>query len=292
MNNALSGQPPACDSSIWIQNLVNGLCGMTYKVKHAVFCDASPFQKVEVFDTYGFGRILMLAGNVVVTEKDEHIYSEMIAHPALLMHPCPTRVCVIGGGDGGAAREVLRHRCVESLTVVEIDELVTRTVAEHFPSMQTGLADPRTDVVFEDGCRYLEKHGETFDVIIVDSYDPGGPVQSITSEPFYPLVHERLADGGIAVFQTDSPTLRSEAIRATMRNVTALLAEQHAYLCAIPSFPGGLCSFVVAAKETGVRERFDEKRYEEVAGACRYYNREVHAGAFLLPRVVRDTLLS
>ncbi|MBD3240616.1 MAG: hypothetical protein GF331_08540, partial [Chitinivibrionales bacterium] len=187
MNNAVSGNPPVYDSSIWIKNLVNGLSGMTFKVKHAVFCDASPFQKVEVFDTYGFGHILMLAGNVVVTEKDEHVYSEMIAHPALLMHRKPKRVCVIGGGDGGAAREVLKHACVESVTVVEIDELVTKTVSEHFASLRTGLVDSRTHVVFEDGCRYLEKSPDTFDVIIVDSYDPGGPVQSITSEPFYPL---------------------------------------------------------------------------------------------------------
>lgn len=292
MNNAVSGQPPACDSSIWIQNLVNGLCGMTFKVKHAVFCDASPFQKVEVFDTYGFGRILMLAGNVVVTERDEHIYSEMIAHPALLMHPCPKRVCVIGGGDGGAAREALKHRCVESVTVVEIDELVTRTVSEHFPALRTGLADPRTSVVFEDGCRYLENARDTFDVIIVDSYDPGGPVQSITSEPFYPLVHERLANDGIAVFQTDSPTLRGEALRAAVCNASALFAESHVYLCSIPSFPEGICSFVVAGVKAGVLEGFDEKRYEHIAEKCRYYNREVHTGAFLLPRVVRDTVLS
>ncbi|MBD3242790.1 MAG: hypothetical protein GF331_19515, partial [Chitinivibrionales bacterium] len=106
------------------------------------------------------------------------------------------------------------------------------------------------------------------------------------------LVHERLADGGVAVFQTDSPTLRPEAIRGTLRNTTALFVESHAYWCTVPSFPEGICTFVVATKEAGVRDAFDEKRYDCVAESCRYYNREVHGGAFLLPKVVRETVLT
>ncbi len=278
------------DSSIWINNLVNGLSGMTFKVKHSVYCESSPFQKVEVFDTYGFGRILMLAGSVVLTEKDEFIYDEMIVHPAMLMHPNPKRVCVIGGGDGGAAREVLKHAGVTQVTVVEIDKLVVKAIQKHFPSLHTPFKDPRTELVIEDGCRYLEKCTGSFDIIVVDSFDPGGPVQSITSGPFYSLVSEKLNPGGVAVFQTDSPTLRADYVRSTQRDLADVFAEQRTYLAAIPSFPECLCSFVVASQQTGTLEAFDEKRYEALAGACRCYSREAHQGAFLMPKHVRDLL--
>jgi spermidine synthase len=290
--NIATGRETGSDSSLWIQNLVNGLAGMMFKVKHSVFCDASPFQKVEVLDTYGFGRVLLLGGSVVLTEKDEFIYNEMIVHPAMLMHSRPRRVCIIGGGDGGALREVLKHDLVESVTVVEIDALVVQTVKNHFPSMKSGFADTRAQVVNEDGRRFLEKSGETYDVIIVDTYDPGGPVQSITSEPFFRLVNDHLASDGVAVFQTDSPTLRSDYIRHTMRNVSPIFAQQKPYVCTVPSFPEGLCSFLIASKTRDGLNNFAEERYTSIAGLCRCYNREVHTGAFLLPRFVRNALLS
>jgi len=278
------------DSSIWIQCLENGLSGMTYKVKHAVACEASPFQKIEVFDTYAFGRILMLAGSVVVTEKDEFIYNEMISHPALLMHPDPAKVCVIGGGDGGAAREALKHDAVKSLTVVEIDELVIKTIRKHFPSMRSAFADERTKVVIEDGNRYLTKTKDKYDVIIVDSYDPGGPVQSITSEPFFPLVAKRLAPGGIAVFLADSPTLRPDLARHTLRNASAAFAQHRSYVCAIPSFPDELCCFVIASNEADGLDRYDKKRDTAVAPKCRCYSREFLTGSFMLPKHVAEAL--
>jgi spermidine synthase len=278
------------DSSIWINNLVNGLAGMSFKVKHSVFCEASPFQKVEVFDTYGYGRILMLAGSVVLTERDEFIYHEMITHPAMLMHAAPRRVCVIGGGDGGVAREVLKHDCVESVTVVEIDELVVKAARKHLPSLGESFDDPRTRVAIEDGCRYLEKNSESFDVILVDSYDPGGPVQSITSPPFYSLVAKRLGPKGIAVFQTDSPTLRSEYARAAIRELAREFAESRVYVCTIPSFPEGLCSFGLGVRDAVSLSHFDEKRCAKVADQCRCFSHEAHQGAFLLPKHVRDAL--
>jgi len=289
--DGMMGAPSAGnESALWLQDLVNGLAGMSYKVKHCVYCEASPFQKIEVFETYAFGRILVLAGNVVLTEHDEYIYSEMIAHPAMLMHAKPVRVCIIGGGDGGAAREVLKHESVESVTIAEIDELVVRTAQTHFPWLAQAFDDDRVQTKIEDGRRYLEKTNESFDVIIVDSYDPGGPVQSIMSEPFFPLVGERLRDGGIAVFQSDSPLLRPERIRHTLRSVSPLFAQFKPYTCAIPSFPEGLCSFVAVSKGRGGLDGFAEERYSAIAKSSRYYNREVHAGAFLLPQSVREVV--
>lgn len=277
-------------SSLWLQDLINGLSGMTFRVKHAVSCDASPFQKVEVFDTQAYGRVLLLAGNVVLTERDEFIYSEMLAHPALCIHPRPVQVCIIGGGDGGVAREALKHPTVEKVTVVEIDSLVTETVKEHFSSLRPGLTDARTEIVFEDGHRFLEQSSALFDVILVDSYDPGGPVQSLTAEPFYPLVHERLTDQGIAVFQTGSPTVSGDALRDAVRNVSAIYAQHRPYLATLPSFPEGTCSFVAAAKAEDGLQAVDEKRCAAVSRQCRCYNRELHDGAFMLPQYVREVV--
>jgi len=290
MNTPVSSETGG-GSELWLHNLVNGLSGMTFKARHCVYCEASAFQKIEVFDTYGFGRVLVLGGCVVLAERDEFIYHEMMVHPAMLMHSRPGRVCIIGGGDGGALREVLKHEQVESVTVVDIDGLVVQAAKNHFPTLRGGFGDPRAQVVIEDGGRFLEKSSDAYDVIVVDSYDPGGPVQSISSEPFFGLVSERLASDGVAVFQTDSPLLRSDYIRHTMRSVSPCFAQQKPYICTVPSFPEGLCSFVVATKTHGALENFAEERYASIAGLCRCYNREVHTGAFLLPRHVRDALL-
>jgi spermidine synthase len=289
MSNSMSNVNSS-DSSVWIENLVNGLAGISIKAKHAVFCESSPFQKVEVFDTYAYGRILILAGTIVLTEKDEFIYNEMITHPAMIMHPNPTKVCIIGGGDGGALREVLKHPTVKAVTVVEIDELVIRTVKAHFPAMASGLTDPRARVVIDDGYGFLDKGDDSFDVIIVDSFDPGGPVQSLSTENFYHLVHDHLDPDGIAVFQTDSPTVRKETLKQTIRSVSALFPHYKPYVASIPSFPEGICSFVAASRTEKGLAKFDSKRYPGVAKQCYCYNKAVHTGAFLLPEHITAAL--
>jgi spermidine synthase len=275
------------ESGIWIRDLVDGTSGMSVKVRRPLCGETSPVQSIEVYDTFSYGKVLLLAGSIVLTEKDEYIYSEMIVHPAMLMHPSPERVCVIGGGDGGALRQVLLHASAAAVTVVDIDEMVVQTVTSHFPLLAAGFSDPRVEVVIDDGHRYLEKTDAEFDVVIVDSYDPRGPVQSLSSEDFFHVVHQRLSDAGRAVFQTDSPMLREDALRHTLLNVTTIFAECRPYICALPTFPGGICSYVVCSKPTGGLDTFDTQRYEQIADQCSYYNRDVHTGAFLLPRHIK-----
>lgn len=276
------------ESSLWIHSYVDGLAGISIKARHALMCEASPFQKVEVFDTYRFGRILMLAGTIVLTQRDEFIYHEMMVHPAMLMLPRLSRVCIIGGGDGGALREVLKHEAVERVTVVEIDELVIKAVREHFPSLAEGFDDTRTELVIDDGHGYLKGTEQRFDCIIVDSYDPGGPVQSLTTEDFYHLVYQRLTNDGIAVFQTDSPALNSEYIRHTIRNVSPLFAQIRPYLCTVPSFPEATCSFLACARKEGGLDAFHAERLAQAGESCRYYNEETHRGACALPRHIKE----
>jgi spermidine synthase len=274
-------------SSLWIEDLVDGVAGIVLKARHADYCGASPFQKIEVFDTYAYGRVLMLAGTIVLTEKDEHVYSEMIAHPALLAHPRPRGVCIIGGGDGGCLRETLKHDVVEEVTVAEIDAQVRQTVETYFAGLAGGFADRRVTVAIADGRAFLDAARVKYDVIIVDSYDPGGPVASLETADFHRLVAARLLDDGIAVFQTDAPLLRPDVLRRTLDNTAPLFGERSVYLCTLPWFPGSVCSFCACAKEKGVLERFDEKRYAAIAASCRYYNDQIHRGSRMLPQQIR-----
>ncbi|MBD3344564.1 MAG: polyamine aminopropyltransferase [Chitinivibrionales bacterium] len=277
-------------TSIWLENLVDGTAGLRIKTRQAVSCSASPFQKIEVFDTYAFGRILVLGGVIVLTEKDEGIYHEMITHPAMLMHSSPENVCIIGGGDGGCLREVLKHDCVKKATVVEIDEQVKETVAQYFPGLAEGFSDARTEIIVRDGFDYLNNSDEKYDIIIVDSYDPGGPVQSLETASFFAVAAERLNKKGVAVFQTDSPVRRGDFFRQAARNIASYFTVSQPYLCMAPSFPGGICSFVIGAGDNVAVSGFNRERYNALAGTCCYYNEKVHSGAFLLPENIAKLL--
>jgi spermidine synthase len=267
--------------------MVNGLSGLSIRAKRAVFSDSSPFQKIEIFDTYSFGRIMCLADFVVLTELDEFIYHEALVHPAMMMHDNPARVCIIGGGDGGCLREVVKYKSVESVVVVEIDEMVKDTVAAYFPKLAAGFTDPRVSVVIDDGCSFLDKNKDTYDVIIVDSFDPGGPIQSLETMSFFDIVHSRLNKGGVAVFQLDSPTMASQNVRTAIMNISSQFEEYKPYTCTFPSFPEGICSFLVCSNTAGQVSKFNEKQYNEIAATCKYYNEDIHQGAFLLPKYIK-----
>jgi spermidine synthase len=280
---------------MWLQNLVCGHSGLVVKVKQSVFCGSSPFQKVEVFDTYRFGLILCLGGSVVLTERDYEPYSEMIVHPAMMMHPDPKSVCIIGGGDGGSLKEALKYKSVERAVVVEIDSLVKETAEKYFPSFAAGFSDPRTEVVIDDGYEYVKgaKPGE-FDVILVDSYDPGGPVRSLETADFFGRVAAAAGEGGIVVLQTDSPLLKADMIRQAITNASAVFSRQRPYICTLRLFPEGISSFLMASNNEAAIDNgeFDKERFQTVADTCTYYNEEMHYGAFLLPQWVRNVVNS
>lgn len=279
-------------SSIWIQNLVNGFSGLTIRAKHSVFCDASPFQKIEVFDTYSFGMVLCLGGTIVLTETDSFAYHEMIVHPAMLMHKKPEKVCIIGGGDGGCLREILKHDTVKSVVIVEIDKMVKDTVEKYFPLQSEGFKDDRIHLVIDDGYHYLKTNEQTFDIIIIDSYDPCGPVQSLETDDFHRLVSLRLNPNGFAVFQTDSPIIKGESVRKTIESVSPYFKYKRPYICTMRSFPEGICSFLLCNQDEDSWKNFDSKRYESIVSDCLYYNEDMHKGAFLLPNYIKTMVNS
>jgi len=286
--NAMVSYPAGVGASLWIHNLVHGLAGISIKVKHTVFCTSSRFQKIEVFDTYRYGMVLCLGGSIVMTEHDSDTYHEMIVHPALLCHKGPRNVCIIGGGDGGCLREVLKHRSVESVVIVDIDKMVNNTVQQYFPLLAAGFADKRVSVMIDDGYNYLKTTDRSFDAIIVDSYDPGGPVQSLETADFHHIVAERLNSDGIAVVQTDSPIVRPDYLRQTLSLISPLFAQFKPYICSFSSFPEGICSFVLCGRGKDALEHFDAPRYAAIADSCTYYNSDVHRGAFLLPQYLKN----
>ena len=278
-------------SSLWIQNLVNGLSGQIIKVKQTLFCDASPFQKVEVYETYTFGKVLCLGGGIVLTETED-TYHEMMVHPALLMHSRPKTVCCIGGGDGGCLKELLKHPAIEKVSIVEIDTLVPETIKKFFPVLAEGFNDQRTELIIDDGYHFLSSDEQQFDCILVDSFDPGGPVQSLETTDFHQIVSRRLNPGGIAVFHTDSPSVRSNYLRSTLQSVSPFFTTYNPYICHITSFPEGICSFLLCTRDKETLEHFDRERYNPIAHQCNYYNDAVHQGAFLLPEHIKRIVTS
>jgi len=290
--NSFISCPLENETSMWLQNLVCGHSGLLVKVKQSVFCGSSPFQKVEVFDTYRFGLTLCLGGSVVLTERDYEPYHEMMVHPAMMSHPNPKTVCVIGGGDGGCLKEVLKYKSVERVVVVDIDALVKETIEAHIPCFAAGFSDRRTEVVINDGYEYLKEAKEKFDVILVDSYDPGGPVRSLETADFLSYLAAAVGEG-IAVLQTDSPLIRADMLRQTIANASTVFAASRPYICSLRSFPEGICSFLmVGSSEETLNRGFDGGRYGQIADSCVYYNEEMHVGAFLLPRAIRGVVNS
>jgi spermidine synthase len=168
--------------------------------------------------------------------------------------------------------------------------MVKETVERFFPALAAGFKDERVSVVIDDGYDFIKATGDAFDVIIVDSYDPGGPVQSLETADFHDLVAQRLKSDGFAVFQTDSPIVRPDYLQQTLSLISPLFAQVKPYICSFSSFPEGVCGFLLCGREKGSLERFDTERYAAIADTCSYYNSDIHSGAFLLPQYIKRKL--
>ncbi len=248
-------------------------------------------QRLRVFENATFGRVMTLDGVVQITEADEFIYHEMLAHVPILAHGAARRVLIIGGGDGGMAREVLRHASVEHVTMVEIDAGVVEFAREYLPGVSAGaFDDPRLNLVIADGAAFARDSGDSFDVGISDSTDPVGPGEALFTESFYANVRRRLAEGGILVTQNGVPFQQGEELHATMRAFRALFRDATCYLATVPTYWGGPMAFGWgsdgAARETGLETLAE--RYAAAGLATRYYTPEVHRAAFALPGYVRE----
>lgn len=270
---------------LWFTEKQTPAVGITCKVERSVLEEQTPYQHMAILQTEQFGRMLVLDGMVQTTEVDEFVYHEMIAHVALNTHPHPRRVAVIGGGDGGAVREVLRHPSVEQAVLVEIDGRVVEACREHLPSISGALGDERVEVIIGDGVGHVrDKQGE-YDVVLIDSTEPVGSAVGLFSPQFYKDVASALRPDGIMVAQTESPFFNKDLIRRTQRGIRAAFPIARLYLAAVPTYPSGLWSFTVGS----LRHDPLEVAAEDIAVAgTRYYNEAMHYAAFQLPSFVQQ----
>jgi spermidine synthase len=246
-------------------------------------------QRIRVFENPTFGRIMTLDGVVQVTEADNFIYHEMLTHVPILAHGAATRVLIVGGGDGGMAREALKHDRVEQVTMVEIDGGVVEFCKQYLPGVSEGaFDDPRLDLVIADGAEFMKTNADLYDVIIVDSTDPIGPGEVLFTDTFYGHAKARLAEGGILVTQNGVPFLQGEELTNTMRAFRALFADATCYLATIPTYAGGpmALGWGTDGAARSVELPTLRARFEAAGIATDYYTPEVHMGAFALPPYV------
>jgi spermidine synthase len=274
----------------WADEEYQGIVRTGFRLTKKLFKGKSPFQTVEVVQTKGHGKLLLIDGMTMVSERDEFVYHEMIAHVPLFLHPRPRRVLVIGGGDGGTVREVLRHKTVERCVLVEIDGLVVDASRRYIPLTAGKLSDRRAVVRIEDGVKFVRETEERFDVVIVDSTEPFGPAKELFGTAFYKDVKRVLTEDGIVVSQAGSPFYEIGTIKNLDRILKPVFPVVDAYLFTNLTYPGGLWAFTYASKGIKPVRDFRPQRVKAAKMPLKWYNADVHAGAFALPEFVRRAL--
>lgn len=276
----------------WLTEIFDNRTAFSVRFSRKLFDAISDFQRVEIFETEPLGRVLILNGCFMVTEKDAFIYHEMLVHPAMQLLPDARNVLVIGGGDGGAVTELVKYPTLESVTLCEIDALVVRSCREFFPEVSAGLADLRVSVVTEDGARFVSNFVDEFDLVLVDSTDPVGPGKALFERPFYESVKRSLNGGGAAVFQTESPLFMPQVFSTAVGTLEDVFGPGtvHPYFATIPSYPGGLWSFTFCSERHDPIGGLSIGPAPMVRGTTRYYDTTIHRAAFALPVFVRESL--
>lgn len=255
------------------------------KVDSILHQETTPYQELVVAETAAYGRMLVLDGAIQTTTVDEFVYHEMITHVPLMMHPNPRTVGIIGGGDGGAVREALKHPSVEAVHLIEIDAQVVAAAKRYFPEISVELDNPRAHVHCTDGIQWV-REARNFDVIVVDSTDPVGPATGLFQPEFYQSVARALGADGIMVAQSESPFLEPDVIQMVVRGMRTAFPIVRLYLAAIPTYPSGFWSFTLGSKGP-LPGPADSGR---ATFSTRYWTLGVHEAAFQLPKFVEDLL--
>ncbi len=260
---------------------------MTYKIKETLVRKQTDFQDLAIVDTYAFGRMLILDGIVQTTIQDEFVYHEMITHIPLYTHPNPKKVLVVGGGDGGAIREILKHPTVEKAVLCEIDGAVIEECKKYLPQISCGLDDPRCEIFVGDGIKFVHEHKNEFDVIIVDSTDPFGAAEGLFGGSFYKEIFDCLTEDGIFIAQTETPFYLPQVVKKVFNDAKTIFPVTKLFMAAIPTYPGGFWSFTIGSK------KYDPEQAElsnRIDLNLKYYSKKLHKACFTLPKFIEDLI--
>lgn len=261
------------------------------EIKKTLYEKKTPWQKMAIVETYEFGRALILDGVIQTTQKDEAFYHEMLTHIPMLTHPRPEKVLIIGGGDGGILREVLKHPSVKKAVLVEIDKKVIELCQKYLPSInQKSFSHPKAEIVIADGAKFVRESKEKFDVILIDSPDPLGPAKVLFSSPFYRNLHKIMKPQSIVCRQSGSSILQKEELRSNFKLLKKEFQHTAVYLASIPTYIGGLFSFLIASDKINPQDISlgqKKQRVKRLKKKMAYFNLAVWQAAFLLPEYAR-----
>ena len=260
--------------------------GNTVEITNILCNIKSRYQRIKIYETANLGRLLMLDDIIQLTEFDEYAYQEMMVHPALQVHPNPEKVLIIGGGDGGVAREVARHKCVKHIDQCEIDGEVVELCKKFIPSTACGFDDKRMHLAIGDGLAFVKERKNEYDVIIVDSTDPIGPGEVLFGREFYESVHAALKDDGVVASQSESIFLYPDIVKR-LYGFTKELFKYNGYaFIAVPTYPAGSIGVCVASKANPVKKPL-RKLDKDLQKVLKYYTPEIHKASFVLPAFTR-----
>jgi len=264
--------------------------GLIMKIKRCITSFDTKYQRLDLYETFDYGKMLTLDNLVMVTEKDEFIYHEMIAHVPLFSHPNPENVLVIGGGDGGTVREVVKHKCVKNVDMVEIDEDVVKISKKYLPTMSCELDNPKVHLYFQDGVEWVKDKEKVYDVIIIDSTDPISIGEGLFTQEFYSNCLKALKPKGVLANQTESPFHNPEWIEATYEKLNKVFPIVKMYSAYVPTYPAGIWSFGFCSVDVDPIKDFQYERYREYNLKLKYYNDEIHKGCFAIPNFVKELI--
>ena len=276
----------------WFSELQTPNVKLSIRVDRQLYSGRSEFQRIDIFDSPEFGRFLTLDGYMMLTEKDEFIYHEMITHVPMAVHPCVKKVLVIGAGDGGVIRELTRYPEIEQIDLVEIDQLVVEVCKKYLPQTACRFDDPRVHIYYEDGLKFIRRFENEYDLIIVDSTDPFGPGEGLFTREFYGSCYKALKEDGIMVNQHESPFYDEDATacqRAHKRIVESFPISR-VFQAHIPTYPSGHWLFGFASKKYHPLNDLQAEKWNGLHIPTWYYTTNLHAGAFMLPKYVEDML--
>ena len=262
------------------------------KVNKQLISTESLFQRIDIFESEEFGRFLTLDGFMMLTEKDEFIYHEMMVHVPMAVKNHARKILVIGAGDGGTVRELVKYDTIEQIDMVEIDKMVVDVCREYLPSTACKLDDPRVNIYYEDGLKFVRSKVDEYDIVLVDSTDPFGPGEDLFTREFYGNCFNALKSDGILVNQHESPYYKAdaEATERAHRQLRAVFPFATVYQLHIPTYPSGHWLFGFASKKYNPVEDLKAEEWNGLGIRTRYYNTELHKGAFALPNYVKELI--